>query len=70
LLTALETPHTGTALSQALGITAGAVSQHTAVLRAAGFVETRRDGRHVICWRTTLGEQVVAGIGDAPPPPA
>lgn len=61
LLATLETPHTGTALAQALGVTAGAVSQHVAALRAAGLVATHRDGRHVICRRSALGEQLLSG---------
>lgn len=65
LLAALEVPHTGTALARALGITAGAVSQHVALLRAAGLVATHRDGRHVICRRTALGDQLVSGGAEA-----
>ncbi len=65
LLATLETPRTGSALSLALGVTAGAVSQHVAALRAAGLIATQRDGRHVICRRTALGDQL---IGDQVPP--
>jgi DNA-binding transcriptional ArsR family regulator len=63
LLATLETPHTGTAIAQALDITAGAVSQHITAMRAAGLVATHRDGRHVICRRTALGEQLLEGAG-------
>lgn len=66
LLATLEAPHTGAALSRALGVTAGAVSQHIAALRAAGLVATHRDGRHVICRRTALGDQLV-GAQQHPP---
>jgi DNA-binding transcriptional ArsR family regulator len=59
LLATLGTPHTGTALSRALGVTAGAVSQHVRALRDAGLVATHRDGRHVICRRTALGDQLL-----------
>jgi DNA-binding transcriptional ArsR family regulator len=61
LLATLDTPHTGAAIAQALNITPGAVSQHVGAMRAAGLVATHRDGRHVICRRTTLGEQLLAG---------
>jgi DNA-binding transcriptional ArsR family regulator len=59
LLATLEVPHTGTGLARALDITAGAVSQHITALRAAGLVATHRDGRHIICRRTALGDQLM-----------
>lgn len=68
LLAALEVPHTHTALARALGVTAGAVSQHVGMLRSAGLVATHRDGRHVICRRTELGARLVAGGADTTPP--
>jgi biotin operon repressor len=45
ILTHLARPHTTTDLADALGVTAGAVSQHLTVLREAGLVATHRDGR-------------------------
>lgn len=60
LLHALDVPRTGQALAHALRVTAGAVSQHVAALRDAGLVTTHRDGRHVICRRTSLAEQLIA----------
>lgn len=66
LLATLETSHTGTAIARALDITPGAVSQHIAAMRAAGLVATHRDGRHVICRRTRLGEQLLSGVDDQP----
>src|SRR5689334_14907216 len=45
LLDLLAAPATTGGLAGRLGITSGAVSQHLNVLRAAGLVATRRDGR-------------------------
>jgi DNA-binding transcriptional ArsR family regulator len=59
LLELLGAPATTGALAARLGITAGAVSQHLNVLRAAGMVATRRDGRAVIHLRTMRGDALV-----------
>lgn len=37
------------ALQEALGITPANVSQHLAILRAAGVIATRRDGKQIFC---------------------
>jgi DNA-binding transcriptional ArsR family regulator len=60
LLRALDVPRTGHALAQALDVTPGAVSQHVAALRDARLLATHRDGRHVICRRTSLADQLLA----------
>jgi DNA-binding transcriptional ArsR family regulator len=59
LLELLGAPGTTGDLAGRLGITAGAVSQHLNVLRAAGLVVTRRDGRAVIHLRTMRGDALV-----------
>jgi DNA-binding transcriptional ArsR family regulator len=59
LLELLAAPATTGGLAGRLGITAGAVSQHLNVLRAAGLVATRRDGRAVMHFRTTRGDALV-----------
>jgi len=59
LLELLAAPATTGDLADRLGVTAGAVSQHLNVLRAAGLVATRRDGRAVIHLRTMRGDALV-----------
>ena len=39
----------GTAIQSALGISTPNLSQHLAVLRAAGVVTTRREGKNILC---------------------
>ncbi|WP_432419756.1 ArsR family transcriptional regulator [Baekduia alba] len=59
LLQALDVPRAGRALAQALQVTPSAISQHIATLRDAGLVRTYRDGRHVMCCRTELADQLI-----------
>jgi len=59
LLELLAAPATTGTLAARLGITAGAVSQHLNVLRAAGLVATRRDGRALMHLRTMRGDALV-----------
>ncbi|MBW4721085.1 ArsR/SmtB family transcription factor [Saccharothrix obliqua] len=61
LLHELERPSTGAELAVRLGVTAGAVSQHLGVLRAAGLVVSHRQGREVVSLRTGLGQSLVDG---------
>ncbi|MFI9629719.1 DUF5937 family protein [Streptomyces sp. NPDC052042] len=61
LLCTLERPATVTELANCLGITPGAVSQHLALLRAAGLVVSRRNGRETTSLRTALGHALVDG---------
>ncbi|GAA2600751.1 DUF5937 family protein [Dactylosporangium fulvum] len=60
MLAALAAPATTTELAATLAVTPGAVSQHLAVLRAAGLVTTRRDGRTVLHLRTARAETLLA----------
>ncbi|MFD4655221.1 ArsR/SmtB family transcription factor [Kitasatospora sp. NPDC058444] len=48
-------------LAGRLGVTASAVSQHTAVLRAAGLIDTRRCGNGVLHTSTPLGRALLRG---------
>ncbi|MFD7656426.1 DUF5937 family protein [Actinosynnema sp. NPDC059797] len=59
LLALLEAPRGTADLAAALDVTAGAVSQHIAVLRAARLVTTRREGRHVLHMRTTRADALL-----------
>lgn len=61
LLSELERPCTVSELAARLDVTVGAVSQHLGVLRAAGLVVSRRDGRGVLSARTRLGLALVEG---------
>ncbi|MFD4506460.1 ArsR/SmtB family transcription factor [Streptomyces sp. NPDC058457] len=61
LLQILERPATVGELAEQLGITPGAVSQHLALLRAAGLVVSRRTGRETTSLRTALGHALVDG---------
>jgi DNA-binding transcriptional ArsR family regulator len=65
ILATLRDPHTGSALARALGVSAGAISQQVKALRAAGLVTSHRDGRHIICRRTALGDQLIDGRFDS-----
>jgi DNA-binding transcriptional ArsR family regulator len=60
ILCTLINEHTTTSLAAALGVSAGSASMHAAALRAAGLVETRRDGRAVRHALTELGKQLVS----------
>ncbi|MEU3191517.1 winged helix-turn-helix domain-containing protein [Streptomyces sp. NPDC006992] len=48
-------------LAERLGVTTAAVSQHTAVLRAAGLISTRRRGSHAVHSVTQLGRLLMRG---------
>lgn len=58
LLRALDRPTSTTVLARSTGWSAGGVSSHLAVLRRAGLVVRRRDGRHVVYSRTATGDAV------------
>jgi DNA-binding transcriptional ArsR family regulator len=60
LLTAMDAPVSTTDLARRTGMTAGGVSQHLTVLRAAGLVVTHRRGRAVLNARTSLAEALLA----------
>ena len=55
LLTALAEPASTTGLAARTGIPASSVSEHLAILRAAGLVSTTRTGRYLMHQRTALG---------------
>ncbi len=55
-------------LAEKLGITPGAVSQHTSTLRNAGLVSTRRSGGRVVHTVTTLGRHLLHAGPDADEP--
>jgi hypothetical protein len=59
LLVALDRPRSTTDLAALAGITPGGVSQHLAVLRAAGLVHAHRVGRAVLNLRTVAGDALV-----------
>ena len=59
VLAALDEPWSTTDLSRRLGVSAGGVSQHLSVLRAAGLVHGQRAGRSVLYMRSPAGDQVV-----------
>ncbi|QWF81725.1 ArsR/SmtB family transcription factor [Amycolatopsis sp. CA-230715] len=61
LLFELDRPSTVSELAARLSVSAAAVSQHLAVLRGAGFVVSRRQGREVVSLRTGLGLAVTQG---------
>jgi DNA-binding transcriptional ArsR family regulator len=65
LLNALDSPRTTTELAGELGLTAGAVSQHLAVLRDAGLVHGRRVARSVLYLRSAQGSALVKAAGAA-----
>ena len=44
-------------------MTPGGVSQHLAVLRAAGLVATHRRGKRILSSRTTLADALLSATG-------
>lgn len=59
LLNDLGAPRTTTDLAERLQMTPGGVSQHLSALRDSGLVTARRNGRHVLYWRSPLGDDLV-----------
>ncbi|MFC7545875.1 DUF5937 family protein [Plantactinospora sp. GCM10030261] len=59
ILIQLTSPQTTSGLAARLGVTAAAVSQHLTVLREAGLVATRRDGRTTLHLRTARADTLV-----------
>ncbi|MEU4248381.1 DUF5937 family protein [Amycolatopsis sp. NPDC026612] len=64
VLTELAAPASTAELARRTGLSAGAVSQHLGLLKAAGLVSGHRAGRHVLYVRTPLAEALVAGPGE------
>lgn len=58
VLLELDRPASTLALAQRIGVSAGSVSDHLAVLRRAGLVMGRREGRQVIYARTAKGDDL------------
>jgi len=56
----LDLPMSTTHLAHQLGVSAPTLSVHLSILRNAGLVDSRRDGRAVLYQRTTLGTQLLA----------
>jgi DNA-binding transcriptional ArsR family regulator len=56
----LDLPMSTTHLAHQLGISAPTLSVHLGILRAAGVVDSRRDGRAVLYYRTPIGTQLLA----------
>lgn len=60
VLIEMGSPVSTTELARRTGITTGGVSQHLAVLRAAGLVTTHRHGRSVLNTRTAAAEALLS----------
>jgi DNA-binding transcriptional ArsR family regulator len=56
----LDLPMSTTHLAHQLGVSAPTLSVHLSILRNAGVVDSRRDGRAVLYHRTALGNQLLA----------
>ncbi|MGI5153181.1 DUF5937 family protein [Plantactinospora sp. CA-294935] len=63
VLAEMRSPVSTTELARRTGLSAGGVSQHLAVLRAAGLVATHRTGRTVLNSRTTVAEALLSVAG-------
>ena len=63
LLTELDAPASTTELARRTRLTAGGVSQHLGVLRAAGLVSAHRAGRSVLYSRTNAADGLMATSG-------
>lgn len=61
ILGGLAEPASTTALARRHGLAPSSVSEHLAVLRAAGLLTARRQGRQVLYERTPLGMALAAG---------
>ena len=55
----LDLPMSTTHLAHQLGVSAPTLSVHLSILRSAGVVDSRRDGRAVLYYRTSLGSQLL-----------
>lgn len=65
LLTALADPASTTGLSARTGVPVSSVSEHLAVLRAAGLISARRAGRFLVHQQTALGAALSASTAAA-----
>ena len=64
ILAQLDVPRSTTALAARLGLSAGTVSEHLAVLTQARLLSARRDGRRVLYARTELGAALLDPTAD------
>ncbi|BCY14726.1 DUF5937 family protein [Actinoplanes sp. L3-i22] len=63
ILSELGSPLSTTELARRTGITAGGVSQHLRILRAAGLIATHREGRLLLNSRTRAAEVLLSAAG-------
>jgi DNA-binding transcriptional ArsR family regulator len=63
VLLELDRPACTTELAQRMSVSAGGVSEHLTVLRHAGLVSRRREGRRVVYTRTAQGDGLCDGAG-------
>ncbi len=63
----LDLPMSTTQLACQLNLSAPTLSVHLGILRSAGVVDSRRDGRAVLYARTRLGDLLLDGARDAVP---
>jgi hypothetical protein len=61
VLSAATSASTTTELARAAGISLASASEHATILRNAGLITSRREGRHVSHAVTWLGQQLLAG---------
>ncbi|MEV5017186.1 DUF5937 family protein [Streptomyces sp. NPDC053780] len=61
ILASLDVPATTTGLARQLDLAPSSVSSHLTVLREAGLLSARRQGRQVLYERTGLGDALAAG---------
>jgi DNA-binding transcriptional ArsR family regulator len=59
LLAAMSVPASTTELARRFNLSAGGVSQHLAVLRAAGLVTAHRQGKSLLNTQTTMAEALL-----------
>lgn len=62
ILALLDLPLSNSQLAEQTEMSLPAITQHLAVLRHSGLVETRRSGRTVLNTRTTLGDALLDGV--------
>ena len=65
ILATLDREETTTGLARRLGASPAGVSEHLGVLRRAGLVRGRRDGRAVRYARTAAGDTLVRAVGSS-----
>jgi DNA-binding transcriptional ArsR family regulator len=61
MLEQLDQPQSTTELARRLQISASCASHHLVVLRDAGLLQARRQGRWVLYERTAVGQALISG---------